>query len=70
MKTKLLSLLIASMGFSATTSAQDFVIDNYDSKTVGESYVLSTSWGTDVGERKSTRMNSSHIQKSGMPSSA
>lgn len=49
MKTKLLSLLIASMGFSATTSAQDFVIDNYDSKTVGESYVLSTSWGTDVG---------------------
>ncbi len=48
MKTKLLSSLLVSMGFVAGASAQDFVIENYDNKAIGDSYVLSA-WGEDVG---------------------
>ena len=48
MKTKLLFSLLVSMGFVAGASAQDFVIENYDSKTIGDSYTLAA-WGEDVG---------------------
>ena len=50
-------------------SAKNSVKDD-DANASGGKYVFLENGGDEISDRKSTRLNSSHIQKSRMPSSA